>query len=221
MDTPDTPPRRAVLFDMDGVLIDSEREWHRSGAVFLNTLYGETLRARMGDTVGLSVDDEYDLASSRGYRMDRDAFYEAYDRQAAVTYSQALITPNLDSAFRLIFDLGFTVGIVTASRRPWLDTVLGRLAAKDCVTYSLALGERRELRSKPHPDGYLAAMHDLRVLPEHTIVVEDSNNGIRAGKAAGAYVIGFREHLLDGYHQNGADAYVNTMDDVLQLIRAV
>lgn len=211
--------QRAVLFDMDGVLVDSEREWHRSGAAFLGNLYGSTLRARMGDTVGLSVDDEYDLAASRGFAMDRQAFYDAYDRQAAITYAQARVTPGLDAAFQDLCNLGYVVGVVTASRRPWLDTLLSRMRARHCVTYSLALGERRELRSKPHPDGYLAAMQDLQVAAHQTYIVEDSNPGIRAGKQAGGYVIGFQQHLLDGYVQSGADAYANTMEDVLRIVR--
>ena len=78
--------------------------------------------------------------------------------------------------------------------------------------------EHPELRPKPAPDGYLDACKNLEAKPENTIVLEDSNPGIAAAGAAGCYVIGFRAHAPEGFPQTGADAYADTMEDVIKLV---
>jgi len=53
---------------------------------------------------------------------------------------------------------------------------------------------------------------------QKTIILEDSNPGIASAKAAGAFTIGLRQNLIDGYQQVGADAYANTIDEVIALV---
>ena len=82
------------------------------------------------------------------------------------------------------------------------------------------LNERTDLKPKPEPDGYLEALKNLEADPKLSIILEDSNSGIQAAKASGAYVIGFKGNLVDGYVQKGADVYADTMQDVIKLVEA-
>lgn len=210
-------PRNAFLFDMDGVLVDSEQVWHSEAAQFAEDLYGAEVYRRMGETMGLSVDAEYDLATSLGFRMDREEFRLIVDGFAEVVYGKAPITAGADTAIDRLIALGYVIGLVTGSPRAWVERVLARFPGRERFAYILSVGDRRELQSKPHPDGYVTAMHEMGVAPERTLVLEDSNNGIRAAKASGATVIGYRGNLLDGYVQEGADFYAETMADVVKI----
>ena len=82
----------------------------------------------------------------------------------------------------------------------------------------LSIRERPELKPKPSPEGFLEALRILDASAEKSIVLEDSNPGIAAAKAAGCFAIGFRGYLIPGYEQQGADAYADTMDDVVKIV---
>lgn len=61
-------------------------------------------------------------------------------------------------------------------------------------------------------------MKALEASPESTVILEDSNSGIKSAKASGAYTIGLKQNLVNGYIQEGADAYAETMADVIDIV---
>jgi sugar-phosphatase len=205
---------------MDGVLVNSERVWHAEATLLAEKVYGPEILAKLGDTKGLSIDAEYQLAVSLGFTMPRDEYDAIVDQVAAIVYAKSELTARIDETLERLAALGFSIGIVTSSRRAWLETVLGRIPSREAFIYQLCSDERPDLRSKPHPDGYLEAMRHFGVAPERTLVLEDSNSGIRSAKAAGATVIGFRANLIDGYLQEGADFYADTLDGVVRIAEA-
>jgi HAD superfamily hydrolase (TIGR01509 family) len=209
---------RAFIFDMDGVIINSEQAWRTYGADFLPNLFGEEIARAVGDTIGMTVDMEYAIAASYGFSMDRKKYYELYDRQAFAIYDKANITEGLEELVGKLVSLDYRIGLVSSSRRPWIEKVLGRLAYRDCFQYVISVNDAPELRPKPEPDGYLCAMRELGARPERTIILEDSNSGIKAAKAAGALAVGLRQNLVDGYEQTGADMYAETMYDLIEMI---
>jgi sugar-phosphatase len=211
---------KAFLFDMDGVLVNSERVWHAEAALLAENVYGPEILAKLGDTQGLSIDAEYQLAVSHGFTMPRDEYDAIVDQVASIVYAKSELTERIDETLERLAAFGYGVGIVTSSRRAWLETVLGRIPSRASFAYQLSMDERRDLQSKPHPDGYLEAMRHFGVTPERTLVLEDSNSGIRSAKAAGATVIGFRANLVDGYVQDSADFYADTLDDVVRIAEA-
>ncbi len=208
----------AFIFDMDGVIVNSEQAWRAYGADFLPRLFGEEIAQKVGDTIGLTVDQEYALAAQYGFSMDICEYYERFDAQAFAIYDQANISEGLDELVHTLVSLNFKFGLVSSSRRPWIEKVLTRLPYRDRFDYVVSLNDRPDLRPKPEPDGYVEAMRELAVRPERTIILEDSNSGIRAAKAAGALTIGLRQNLVGGYVQAGADVYADTMLDVIKLV---
>ncbi|HSW88764.1 MAG TPA: HAD family hydrolase, partial [Candidatus Saccharimonadales bacterium] len=82
-----------------------------------------------------------------------------------------------------------------------------------------SLDKRSDLPHKPAPDGYLEAIRMLGSTPQSTIILEDSNAGIASAKAAGAFVIGLRENLVEGQSQNGADIYADNINEVISIIK--
>jgi len=204
---------------MDGVLVNSEQTWYKYGSEFLNTLFGKNVLAKMGELIGITIDEEYELATSYGFRMSKDEFYRRYDEQALGMYSKSIITQNIDSLLQTLKNMGYKIALVSASRKLWIDQVLQRISSKDLFDYVLSLNGRVDLKPKPHPDGYTEAIKILSASPQKTIILEDSNRGIAASKAAGAFTIAYTQHLVPGYVQVEADAKAKNVYEVLKIVK--
>lgn len=203
---------------MDGVLVNSEQVWHKHGKDFFNSLFGKEIYAQMGECTGMSLDQEYELAASFGFTMDKDSFCRKYDKQAILMYAKAKITKDIDRLLQTLKEKGYKIGIVSASRKLWMDQVLPRIVPSDLFDYVLSLDERKDLRHKPYPDGYFDAIKKLNASPQTTIILEDSNSGIKAAKATGAFTIAFTQHLIPDYVQIDADAKAQDITEVLEMI---
>ena len=210
--------KRAFLFDMDGVIVNSEVTWSKHGMDFAERLYGKDILEKMGDMVGASLDHEYAEAKKHGFAMDLDEYYRRYDEQAAKMYALSSITDGLADLINFLKTNEYTTGIVSSSRRPWIEFVLEKIGDRSLFDYTISLNEAG-LLSKPAPDGYIRAMKDLGIAPESTIILEDSNNGIRSAKDSGAFVIGFTPHLVEGYAQTvPANAVAKNFKKVKEIV---
>jgi beta-phosphoglucomutase len=177
----------AILFDFDGVLVDSEPVRYRAGAEALGTIgvslpwetfvrhwAGRTDEAALRDILGARFDAEGSRIIAR-----RNLAYEA--RLAEV--------PFFPDAIRLLQRLpaGLPLAIVSGSRRTEVERLLTR---PDLLRRFRALiTADGYARSKPAPDPFLAAASALGVRAEACLVVEDSPAGIAAGRAAGMDVV--------------------------------
>src|SRR3989344_1736076 len=206
---------KAFIFDMDGVLINSEPVWDELERMQLPKIFGQDVFTRMGSLMGLGVTDVIERAQSLGAVFEPIEYLKVADEMAEEVYARAPITKDVDVLAHKLLKVGFRLGLVTQSPQQWLDQVLPRLPFKDKLEVVIPLYEHPELKRKPHPDGYVSALATLDAEPQSSIVLEDSNLGIQSAKAARAYTIGFRGNLVDGYKQEGADAYADNMNDVI------
>jgi HAD superfamily hydrolase (TIGR01509 family) len=189
------------------------------GNSFLEELFGKDIAKKVGDTIGMTIEQEYTKAAAYGFHMDKTEYYKRYDEKAAYIYSKANITRNLEKLAQTLLLLEYTLGVVSSSRKNWIDTVISKLSFKKHIDYVISLSERQDLKPKPQPDGYREAIQKLGATPKTTIILEDSNSGILSAKRSGAFVIGLQENLIPGYKQQGADVYAKTMDDVIQIVQ--
>ena len=210
---------KAFLFDLDGVLIDSEPAWQIEEARLYPRLLGNDVTTKMGPTIGMGIDSIYDKATAAGAEITRQRFHDEFDKLGDKIYNKATIPDGLHDLVVTLRQLGFKIGIVSASPMKWIDAVINRLALRHDIDLIISIHERKDLAHKPAPDGYLDAIKSLGCTPDQTIILEDSNTGIAAAKAAGAYTIGLRQNLLPGYVQEGADIYADTLTDVAQLVK--
>src|SRR3989344_43121 len=210
----------AFLFDIDGVVVDSENVWKPVEAPMLERVLGKDIADSIGDLTGLGLDGAYEKARAIGSHVTKEEFIRGYDECAVYVYSHAEITKDIDKLVKELNALDFKIGFVTQSPHRWIDQVIERLPFKDDVRIIISLNEHPELKRKPNPDGYVEAFKVLGADQKHSIILEDSNPGLESAKAAGAYVIGFRGNLVPGYKQIGADAYADTMDEVIKLVEA-
>ncbi|NWF70383.1 MAG: HAD family phosphatase [Chloroflexi bacterium] len=178
---------QAILFDMDGVLIDT----HSAVTVFwekLATQWGVTLspddfaRHIYGCTAAHTLDNLFPQISgaARTRLMAEMNDYEAHQTYTPV----AGVIPFL----RLLAEAGVPRALVTSGDRHKVAAVATQLQLNGLFRVTVTAEDVQ--RSKPFPDPYLRAAERLNAAPEHCLVLEDSLAGIRAAVAAGAHCIG-------------------------------
>src|SRR3989344_1220998 len=209
---------KAFIFDMDGVIVDSERTWKIHDDAFLRKTLGKEVFEKMGSIVGLSVNSTYERAVSHGASIDKEEFSNKYNEAAANIYSKAPITEGVEKLASFLITKGFRLGLVTSSQKSSIDCVITQLSFRDHLDTVISLNDRPDLKPKPNPDGYLEAFKCLNADAKRSIILEDSNYGIAAAKATGAYVVGYRGNLIEGYEQRDANDYADTMNDVITLV---
>lgn len=188
---------KAVLFDMDGTLVDSE-PLHFNAMVQAVSVMGYTVPDDVADRVtGMTAAECHALLQSLigfkpSFKDYIDAKYRCY-LDAAHTLQRR---HGVDAVFALLAETGTPFAIVSNSERVVVDANLGATALKNPKTISISRDD--VARGKPHPDPYLAAAEHLGVSPSRCVVVEDSIPGATSGLAAGMTVIGWPEpHRTD------------------------
>jgi len=180
---------KAIIFDMDGLLINSEPVWFRAKEVFLgekNVLWTwDDQRNNMGASTQAWVDYIYDLANKK--LSKEEILFGVTDRMKRY-YSNGEIglMPGANEALDFA-KKNYRVGLASGSYK---DLIYGAVKEHkwEHIFEEILSGDDME-RGKPFPDIYLEVMSRLNVQPSESVVLEDSRDGIKAGVAAGANVI--------------------------------
>ena len=204
---------RGYLFDLDGTLVDSERETGEAMARAFQRFHGITLEQYDKDfIIGRSWVAIYESLKSRYPQL-------TWNREETVARTAML----RDEVFE---EIGVTVlpgardvltwtqskprALVTGSSRVEALQVLPLVG--DMAKFDVIFASEDVARSKPHPDGYQAAMGVLGLEPHECVVLEDSVNGIAAGRAAGCLVVAVRAGNFGGWDQSAAHHVIDTLE---------
>jgi HAD superfamily hydrolase (TIGR01509 family) len=209
---------KAFIFDMDGVIIASEESWHR----YLDNVWAELVGKETANVfrfpVGMTPTSIYSEAVKHGSKVSEEQFYKQFNEIAEKVYQESPFTGGIEDLGNFLISRQYKIGLVSSSPRAWINTVLERLSFKDHITAIVSINDRPELKPKPHPGSYFETISELGAKSETTIILEDSNSGIQAAKAAGAFTIGMTAHLLPTYTQHGADIYANNVEDIKKIV---
>ncbi len=181
----------AIIFDCDGVLIDSERI---AVAILTEDLAALGLRLSVEEVhhryTGWTTQQIAASAEAAGFAVPEDWVrrHNSEVREAVATSVEPIagvigVLDALDAA-------GIRWGVASQSGLSYLERALGRVGIWQRAEGRVA-SSQMVANPKPAPDVYLKAMELVGVRPERTVVVEDSPTGVRAGVAAGARVIGY------------------------------
>ena len=187
---------KAVIFDMDGVIIDSEPLWRRA-------------MIQSFTEVGIPFSDEH-CRITTGLRFKEVA--EFWFTKHGIThvsineFDELVITRLCDliakegktmkgvlEALAFFKGKGLKIGIGTSSNNKLMNTVVNVLDIKDY--FDVLCSAEHMSHGKPHPQVYLTCAQQLGVNPLHCLVIEDSVNGIIAGKAAQMKVLAIPEEI--------------------------
>ena len=204
----------AVVFDMDGVLVDSEPIWREVEREVFGGLGIEVADEDLFETMGVRVADVVERWHRRSpwdepsreevARSIVDGVVEAIERRGAVNRAAIRAIDYVDG-------LGLRLALASSSPMRLIRSVLslGGLADR----FEAVLSAEDEERGKPDPAVYLSAARELGVLPERCLAVEDSINGVRSAKAAGMVCVAVPvSGVSDGFE--GADLVLGSIAEL-------
>jgi len=207
---------RGFLFDLDGTLVDSERETAEAMARTLSRHHAIEI-------------EQYDhnFIIGRSWIAIYDSLKQRYPQLA---WSRAeMIAKTAAMRDEVIAELGITVmpgardvlqwtrqahkrALVTGSSRQEVTQVLPHLG--EHAAFDVIIAAEDVERSKPAPDGYQAALAALGLDPHEVVVIEDSEAGITAGREAGCRVLAVRAGNFGGWKQDHAHRVIDTLDEL-------
>ncbi|MEV0901875.1 HAD family phosphatase [Actinoplanes sp. NPDC049802] len=179
---------QAVVFDLDGVIIDTEGVWEEVRRGYVAEHGREFLPDSQDRMMGMSTGEwSAHLADEVGVpRTAAEVAVDVLDRMAA-RYRQAL--PLIPGSVETVRALGarYRLALASSSARILIDQVLETAGLTGA--FEVTLSTEEVPRGKPAPDVYLTAVGKLGLTPEVCAAVEDSSNGLRSAVAAGLTVI--------------------------------
>ena len=175
----------AVIFDMDGVLIDSEPFWQRAQMAVFSELGHPHTEEDCNSTIGVRIDQLvahwYRLRPWSGPSQDEEV-QRILDQVITLILAEGEPKAGVLEALDLIEAQGLKIGLATSSPFAMVDAVLGKLGIQD--RFMAVHSAEVERFGKPHPDVYIHAAEKLGVDPVHCLAIEDSFTGLLAAKAA-------------------------------------
>jgi mannitol-1-/sugar-/sorbitol-6-/2-deoxyglucose-6-phosphatase len=175
----------AVIFDMDGVLLDSEPFWQESEMEVFASVGVHLTREQCIETTGLPVKDvvtyrhKQNPWNNKSLEQVSDEILIGVEKRVN---ERAFLLGGVIDVLDLLKKRGIPTALASSSPMRFINTVLKKFSIEEkfCVVHS----SEREKYGKPHPAVFLATARNLHIPPEHCLVIEDSFNGLIAAKAA-------------------------------------
>ncbi len=178
----------AVVFDLDGVIIDSEQLWDEVREGLARERGGRWSEQAQADMMGMSSTEwsRY-LHEVVGLPEPPEEINREVVRRMLARYSEQL--PLIDGAVDAVTRLAahWPLGLASSSNRELIDHVLELSGLAPC--FEVTVSSEEVERGKPAPDVYLEAAHRLGVEPSRCVAIEDSASGIRSAHAADMHVV--------------------------------
>jgi HAD superfamily hydrolase (TIGR01509 family) len=218
---------KAIIFDQDGVIIDTERDGHR--VAFNETFkefgfdvewdvdkYHELLQIAGGkermkhhlQTEGFGVEvkpEEVDALIKKLHKRKTEVFIELIES------GKLPLRPGVKRLMTEAMDKGLILGVCTTSNEKAAHTVAYQIL-KD-IKFDFVLAGDIVSKKKPDPEIYLLALEKARLKPEQCIVIEDSRNGVLAAKAARMHVVATTNVYTEKEDLSQADIIVTCLGD--------
>jgi HAD superfamily hydrolase (TIGR01509 family) len=178
----------AIVFDLDGLLIDSEQVWSDVRRELVIERGGEWHDGAQQEMMGMSsIEWSRFMSEELRVPMPPDQISEEVVRRLASRYRSRL--PLLPGAREAVGRLAarWPLGLASSSNRQLIDLVLEVADLVSC--FEVTLSSEEVARGKPAPDVYLEAARRLGIEPSHCAAIEDSHNGMLSASAAGMQVI--------------------------------
>lgn len=214
---------KAVIFDLDGLLVDSEPVWFRVRTAMFEKLglqWTETdQKALMGRSTAAWID--YVDQKLQG-RLSRDEIVRQTLDGMVKSYraGEVRVMPGARKALECC-GRNRILGLASGSPRVLIDAALDSNGWRGFFREVISSDE--VANGKPAPDVYLEIMKRLDVVPRETVIVEDSGSGILAGKSAGAKVIAVpNDHLMPGRETlEAADVVIDSLAEISAPVESI
>lgn len=199
---------KAVLFDLDGVLVDA-REWHYEALNEALSLFGYIISRQEHESFYNGLPTKHKLkklTEEKGFPESLHSLIYEIKQLQTQRRLHSLTRPSFDKQLmlKLLKNSGLKLAVCSNSIRETVEVMLKNAMLEHY--FDLLLSNQDVTKNKPDPEIYIVAMNRLQVSPEETVIVEDAPHGVQAARASGAHVIVvdnandvnlylFREHL--------------------------
>lgn len=204
---------KAIIFDFDGTLIDSEYVAYLRKLEFFCT-YGFT-KEQIAKTAGMNVHQTVELLAPLLDENKKTELIKCWNKSRPSINIKLLLFEEVIALFQEVKQRGLLIGIVSNRSVNRLKEVIVQSGLEDYV--DLMVGLDHLLKPKPDPELYQVALAKLEMQPDEVLIVEDSYIGIQAGKRCGCCVLCRKEtrYIID---QNNADHYFYHHLEVLDIL---
>lgn len=208
--------KKYILFDNDGVLVDTEKFYFRSNYEILKTMGIELTEERYlqimvkGQSAFLLAEEQgLDSIAIEKARDERNKLYQHYIQTEDIAIKGVKkVLQSLEKKYRM--------GIVTSSRREDFELIHGSRGLTDHMEFVLCSGEYK--RSKPFPDPYLKGLDHFGGQKHEAIIVEDSQRGLDSAYAAGIDCVIVHNHFTASHDFSNAKYFINTLEELERLL---
>ncbi len=218
---------KAVLFDQDGVIIDTERDGHR---VSFNMTFKE-----FGYSDEWSVDYYHELLQvaggkermkhhslTRGFHPpvppeEIDELVKTWHKRKTALFVELIesgqlpLRPGIHRFMKEAMDAGLIIGVCTTSNEQAAKAITGKILSD--IKFDIVLAGDVVSKKKPDPEIYNLALSKIGLKPDECVVVEDSKNGVLAGKAANMNVVVTTNYYTEKEDVSSGDIIVTTLGD--------
>lgn len=182
------PPLRAVIFDFDGLIVDTESTGYHTWREIFDQHGHELPVERYAQAVGTDFltgiyDPKRDLEQLTGRDFDWDAVEVQRKTHENELRKHLQLLPGVADRLQEAASLGLRIAIASSSPRVWINSWMDQLGLHDHFHHISTVDDTGKV--KPDPSLFLHAAENLGVAPEEAVIFEDSLNGLRAAIAAG------------------------------------
>ena len=183
----------AVLFDMDGTIVDTEPYWVAAEYALVDSFGGTWSDELAFSLVGNALPKSAEILRSHGVDLEPDAIIDWLSSEVIRSCEQVMPwRPGARELLASLGDEGVPCALVTMSYLPLAQTVVAALPVNCFAT--LVTGDQ-VVDGKPHPEAYLLAASRLHAEAAHCVAIEDSPTGIASAEAAGCVVVAVPHHI--------------------------
>jgi sugar-phosphatase len=185
---------QSVIFDMDGILIDSEPLWKIAEVEAFAKVGLDLTYTDCEETVGLRIDEVVQLWHDKvkwTSKTVKEVETDIVDIVIREISAQGKALAGVHESLEMIRSAGYKIGLATSSYERIIDAVVAQLGIGHY--FEVMHSAEHELNGKPHPAVFLNCAKKLNVNPKDCLVIEDSFNGVLAAKAARMKVIAIPE----------------------------
>ena len=209
---------KAIIFDMDGVIIDSEPYYQK---VLLHILRHFGIQATSNDLLALAGGSSTHfneiinpLIQGIISRKDFDLYHSQYYSKHNIPYME-IIFPYVKDLLQWLKDHGYRIAIASSSKQDEILNVLNVCQIREYFEIIMSGDMFKE--SKPHPEIYVTCVEKLKLKPHECMAIEDSEYGITAAKKAGLTCIAKTDKRF-GYNQEMADYHINNLIEIIKIL---
>jgi HAD superfamily hydrolase (TIGR01509 family) len=208
-----------VLFDMDGVLVDSEDYWVE---LQREEILPRTVPDRdvdVAEVTGMNYREIYDyLEEEYGAAISREEFVDVFEDAAQELYGERVsLLEGFSGLLEELRERDVTVALVSSSPHDWIGVVLERFDL-DGEFDAVISAEEIDDPGKPEPAVYEHAVGEVGASPDRCVAVEDSENGVEAAARAGTTVVAYRIDAHGDIDLSPADAVVDDPEELRETV---